>query len=229
MRRLITQIITFASLAGTAGAAPWVRDDGGWYARVLAAHDTLGDAEGWRADLYGEYGLTDTWTVTAKSESVTYPDYEAFDRDAYRLTLRRKLLERGHWTLGAEAGPVFGSTSTGFTVCDGFGFETRAGLGYSGLQKGRPFYVFADAAYIHQDDGCARTRLEIGYGSDLTRRIFLTQQVWIEDGEASADSVKLENQIGIHFDKVDVSLGYREELGGQFDEHAVLVALVARR
>lgn len=229
MRGLISQIIIAASLAGTASAAPWVRDDDGWYARALVAQDTLGDAVGWRADVYGEYGLTEDWTLTAKSESVTYPDYEIFDRDAYRLTLRRKLLEVGHWTLGAEAGPVYGSTSTGFTDCGGFGFETRAGLGYSSAYKGRPYYLFADAAYLHQDGGCERTRVEIGYGSDISPRVFVTQQVWLEDGRATADSVKLENQIGVHLGALDVSLGYREEIGGQFDEHAVLVALVARR
>ena len=141
-----------------------MRDDDVWYARALVALDTLGDADGWRADLYGEDGLTDKWTVTAKSESVTYPGYEAFDRDAYRLTLRRKLLELGHWTLGAEAGPVYGSTSTGFTSCDGFGFETRAGLGYSGERRGCPFYVFTDAAYMLQDNGCERACVEIGCG-----------------------------------------------------------------
>jgi hypothetical protein len=40
MRGLITQIFTAASLAGFAEAAPWVR---------------VGD--GWRGDLYGQYGF----------------------------------------------------------------------------------------------------------------------------------------------------------------------------
>ncbi len=230
MRGLVTQIFAAAGLAGVADAAPWVRDDGGWYARALIAHDTLDGAEGWRGDAYGEYGLSDTWTVTAKFESVTYPDFEAFNRDAYRLTLRRKLLDHGKWTLGAEAGPVYGTTATGFTGCNGFGFEARGGLGYSSQNdEGRSFYAFADAAQIWQEDGCQRSRAEFGYGSDLTERIFLTQQLWIEEGNQSADSVKLENQVGVHFDKVDVSLGYREELGGQFEETAVLIAVVARR
>ena len=74
MRGLFTQLFTAATLAGAGSAAPWVGDDGGWYGRALVAHDTLCDADGWRGDLYAEYGLTDAWTVTAKSESVTYPD-----------------------------------------------------------------------------------------------------------------------------------------------------------
>jgi hypothetical protein len=230
MRGLFVQIFTAVSVAGAAEAAPWVREDGGWYARTLVAHDTLDGAEGWRGDVYGEYGLNDRWTLTAKAEAVTYPDFEAFDREAYRLTLRRKVLDYGKWTVGVEAGPVFGSTATGFAGCKGLGFETRGGLGYSGQTKqGRSIYAFADAAYIRQEDGCERTRAEIGYGSDLSDRIFLTQQLWIEQGNQSANSLKTENQIGVHFDKFDLSFGYREELGGEFEETAVLVALVARR
>lgn len=123
MRGPVTQIIAAAGLDGVVEAAPWVRDDGGRYARASIAHDTLDGAEGWRGDAYGVCGLSDTWTVTAKVESVTYPDFEAFDRDAYRLTLRRKLLDFGKWTLGAEVGPVYGTTATGFTGCNGFGLR----------------------------------------------------------------------------------------------------------
>ena len=96
-------------------------------------------------------------------------------------------------------------------------------------KTGRKFYAVADAAYIRQEDGCERVRAEIGYVSDLTERVFLAQQLWVEEGNQSASSIKIENQLGVHFDKVDVSLGYSEELGGQFDEHAVLIAVLARR
>ncbi|MBK8198791.1 MAG: hypothetical protein IPK75_10495 [Acidobacteria bacterium] len=229
MRGLITQVFTAASIAGAANAAPWVRDDDGWYARALIAHDTLNGADGWRADLYGEYGLTDNWTLTAKTEAVAYPGASEFNREAYRLTLRRKLLVHDEWSVGVEAGPIYGGTTTGLNSCEGLGFETRGGLGYSGQLEGRAVYMFADAIYIQQEDGCARRRAEIGYGSDLTDHVFLTQQVWLESGDRSATSVKLENQIGLHLGAVDVSLGYREEIGGEFEETAILVALVARR
>jgi hypothetical protein len=230
MRGLITQISIAASVAGLADAAPWVRDEGGWYGRALVARDTLGGAEGWRADGYAEYGLNDDWTLTAKAEAVTYPDFEAFDREAYRLTLRRHLFARGSWTAGVEAGPIYGSTATGLSLCEGAGFESRTGIGTSRVSKaGHPWYVFADAAYIAQGDACSRARAEIGYGADLSRRVFVTQQVWIEEGERTANSLKLENQIGLHFGAVDVSLGYREELGGEFEETAILIAVVARR
>lgn len=80
-----------------------------------------------------------------------------------------------------------------------------------------------------QEDGCERTRIETGYGQDLTERIFIGQQLWYEEGNQSACSVKTETQCGVHFQKFDLSFGYRQEIGGVFEESAVLVALVARR
>ncbi len=59
MRGLLTQLFTAVSVAGAAQAAPWVREEGGWYGRALVAHDSLGEAEGWRTDGYAEYGLSD--------------------------------------------------------------------------------------------------------------------------------------------------------------------------
>ncbi|MBI1254007.1 MAG: hypothetical protein GC196_06640 [Hyphomonas sp.] len=67
MRGLFAQLFKAATLASAASAAPWVRDEAGWYGRALLAHDTLGNANGWRSDLYAEYGLTKDWTVTGKS------------------------------------------------------------------------------------------------------------------------------------------------------------------
>ena len=108
MRGLITQILTAASIAGAAEAAPWTQAEGDWYGRALIARDPLDGAEGWRADLYGEYGISDRWTLTAKSEAVTYSDFTEFDREALRLSVRRQLLKRGNWELGAEAAVLEG-------------------------------------------------------------------------------------------------------------------------
>ncbi|MCA8891077.1 MAG: hypothetical protein KDA56_04510 [Hyphomonas sp.] len=38
-----------------------------------------------------------------------------------------------------------------------------------------------------------------------------------------------ETQLGYHFPLADVSIGYREELGGEFDEQAILLAVTVRR
>jgi hypothetical protein len=119
-----------------------------------------------------------------------------------------QLFTQKNCTAGAGSGPICGSTVTGLYGCEGFGFETRRGLGYSGADKtGRKFYAFADAAYFREEDGCERVRAETGYGSDLSERVFLTQQLWFEEGNQSASFIKIENQLGVHFDKVDVSVG----------------------
>lgn len=234
MRGFITLFLAGASAAGMAEAAPWVRDEGGWYARALGAHDSLNGVDGWRLDLYGEYGVTEKITITLKNEAVAYPDASAFDRDFWRLTARRTLGSYKGWTAGAELGAFGGTTlnassGAGLFFCDGTGFEGRLGGGWSGHVQVRPLYVFADVAHLAQGDGCGRTRIELGYGQDLTRHIFLGQQLWFEEGDFSGRSVKTESQIGVHLGRVDVSIGYREEIGGTFNENAVLIALVARR
>ncbi|KCZ96151.1 hypothetical protein HHI_00690 [Hyphomonas hirschiana VP5] len=234
MRGLISFFLAGASVSGVAEAAPWVREDGGWYGRALGAHDSLNGVDGWRLDLYGEYGVTEKITVTLKNEAVIYPDAPAFDRDLWRLTARRTLATYKGWTAGAELGAFHGSTlnassDDGLFFCDGTGFEARLGGGWSGVYKQRPLYAFADVAHLAQGSGCGRTRIEFGYGQDLTKHIFLGQQLWFEEGEFSGRSVKTESQLGVHLGRVDVSVGYREEIGGTFNENAVLIAIVAKR
>ena len=233
MRGIISFILAGASASGVAEAAPWVREDGGWYTRALGARDSLNGVEGWRADLYGEYGVTDKITVTVKNEAVMYPDAAAFDRDYWRLTARRTLGSHKGWTAGVEAGafhgsPLNASDGRDLIFCEGTGFEARAGAGWSGTYRGKPLYAFVDASHLAQKDGCSRNRIEAGYGQDLTDRIFIGQQLWFEEGDLTGRSVKTETQLGVHFGRFDVSLGYREEIGGTFNENAVLIALVAR-
>ena len=67
MRGLFAQLFTAATLVSAASAAQWVRDGGGWHRRAMVAHDILGDAKGWRGDLYAEYGLTKDRKLTAES------------------------------------------------------------------------------------------------------------------------------------------------------------------
>lgn len=234
MRGIASIILAGASAAGTAEAAPWVREEGGWYARALGARDSLNGVEGWRADFYGEYGVTSKTTLTLKNEAVIYPDAPAFDQDQWRLTARRTLGSYKGWTAGAELGALHGATLNGTTgrgvfICEGTGFEARLGGGWSGYYRAQSLYVFADAAHLSQGDRCNRTRIEAGYGQDLTDRVFIGQQFWFEEGEVTGRSVKTETQLGVHFGHVDVSLGYREEIGGAFNENAVLIAIVARR
>ncbi|MEH6694447.1 MAG: hypothetical protein V7675_05355 [Hyphomonas sp.] len=215
---------------GPAEAGPWARDEGGFYLRGLVSSETLEGLDGFRGDVYGEYGLTDRWTLTGKSEAVAYEDSIGnIDRQSYRLTARRQLWSRKGFTFGMEGGPVYGSAIAGTYGCDEWGAEARLSSGYSGVRRNLGYYLFADIAAISHQDGCLRERAEFGYGADISDRIFVTQQVWLERSNDSADSNKYESQIGYHLGHFDVAVGYREEFGGAYEESAWLLALTTRR
>lgn len=97
------------------------------------------------------------------------------------------------------------------------------------MRKSLGFYLFSDFAMISHQDGCVRHRAEFGYGADISDRNFVTQQIWLERSNDSADSNKFESQVGYHFGHADVSVGYREEFGGAYEENAYLIALTTRR
>ncbi len=75
------------------------------------------------------------------------------------------------------------------------------------------YYLFADVAAISRQEGCLRQRAEFGYGAEISDRIFVTQQVWLERSNDGAESNKYESQIGYHLGQFDVAAGYREEFG----------------
>ncbi|MEZ5998211.1 MAG: hypothetical protein R3B98_05920 [Hyphomonas sp.] len=219
-----------ASAAGAAEAGPWAQSPGHIYARAVASSERLNQSDGWRGDLYAEYGIKAHWSLSAKMEAVRYEGRGYADRESYRIGLRRQLwTNRSGWSLGAELAAVNGSAVAGLRGCEGWGGEVRLSAGRSWLRRNRPAHFFADVASISQEDGCERQRLDLGYGTDLSERVFTTQQLWIENGNLTADSVKMDSQVGYHFRAFDLSLGYRQELGGAFDEQAYLVALTVRR
>jgi hypothetical protein len=219
-----------AYACGPAGAGPWTRDEGGFYLRGLVSTETLDGLGGTRADAYGEYGLTDRWTLTGKTEAVFYEDsIGEIDRQSYRVSLRRQLWAHKGFAFGAEAAAVYGSAIAGTFGCDEWGGEARLSGGYSGVRKSLGFYLFSDVAMISHQDGCVRRRAEFGYGADISDWIFVTQQVWLERSNDSADSNKFESQVGYHLGHLDISVGYREEFGGAYEENAYLVALTTRR
>ncbi|MCB9962391.1 MAG: hypothetical protein R3C00_06500 [Hyphomonas sp.] len=230
MRRVWVLFVGMGSVAGAAEAGPWAQAPGGIYARAIASAERLDGEDGWRGDVYAEYGLRHRVTLTVKAESVRYEGGGISDRDAYRFSARKQLwADNKGWALGMEAAAVNGSAVAGVFGCSGWGAEARLAGGRSGVRKGRGYYFFGDAAYIAHEDGCTRQRLELGYGADLGGHFFTTQQVWLERGNHTARSVKFDTQAGYHFRAFDLSLGYRQEAGGAFNEQAYLVAVTVRR
>ena len=230
MRGIGWLVFGAVSAAGVAEAGPWAQAPGGIYARGIVSGERLDGEDGWRGDLYGEYGLPGRFTVTAKMESVRY-DGGTADADAYRMSVRHQFWSNSKgWAIGAEAAAIHGSALAGVFGCEGWGGEARVSVGRSGTtKKGHDYYFFGDAAWLSQEGGCDRQRVELGYGTDIGSNVFTTQQLWLEHGTSSADSVKSETQVGYHFPLADVSLGYREEFGGEFDEQAILLAVTLRR
>lgn len=230
MRGLGEILFGALAVAGSAEAGPWAQAPGGIYSRGVVSSEQLDGEDGWRGDIYGEYGLPGRFTLTGKVESVRY-DGGTSDADAYRVSVRHQLWSGAKgWAFGVEGAAIHGNALAGIYGCQGWGGEVRLSAGRSGTtRKGRNYYLFADAAWIRQEGGCDRQRIELGYGSDLGEHFFTTQQVWLEYGRRSADSIKTETQFGYHFPLADLSLGYREELGGEFDEQAILIAVTVRR
>ena len=115
---------------GAAWAAPWTQDDGGIYLRGAYANETLNGVGADRADVYGEYGLTRNWTVTAKAEAVTYngPD-DILDSESYRLTTRRAVWRHEGWVAGAVSGALCGAAGAGGVWCESAGGEVGQGGG----------------------------------------------------------------------------------------------------
>ncbi|MEZ5952732.1 MAG: hypothetical protein R3C13_00370 [Hyphomonas sp.] len=230
MRGIWIFILAGASAAGTAQAGPWAQPPGHIYVRSLVSAERLNQADGWRGDLYAEYGARSRWSLSGKLEAVRYDGESSGDRESYRVGLRRELWSGASgWSIGAELAALNGSALAGLRGCNGWGGEARLSAGRSGLNKGRPYYIFADVAAISHDDGCTRQRLDLGFGTDIGRRFFTMQQLWIENGNYTADSVKIDTQYGYHFRAFDLSIGYRHELGGEFKEHAVLAGITVRK
>jgi hypothetical protein len=226
--RLFLSLCGGACLTGIAEAAPWPQRDDGFYTRILVAAESLNGVEGVRADAYGEWGLTTDWTLIAKAEGVRYDSADYLDGEHYRLSARRGIWSSKGWQIGAELGAVHYTAASGFAGCAGTGGEARMSGGITGVLNNQAYYAFADLGIVALNSGCTRPRLEVGYGLDITPRTFIGQQVWIERGNQGDPSNKYETMIGVHFDRFDLALGYRDTFSTPYDEAAIVLTLVRR-
>lgn len=219
----------FWSASAPSDAAPWTQDAGGAYLRSSVAYESLQTEDLWRGDMYAEYGIKDRWTVTAKAEATKFSNLMGQDKEAYRATLRHRLYQNKGWLFALEGGAVHGNTSAGIFGCDDWGGELRVSGGAQGKLRGKDFYLFLDAAQLRYEDGCRRNRIELGVGTHAGGRYHLSQQFWYETGNLSATSFKVQSQLIYRTDnETDFSIGLREELGGEFDERSVLIAVTLR-
>ena len=207
-----------------AAAAPWVQEDGGLYTRGAVGQEEVDGLTGVRTDLYAEYGLTSKLTLTGKVDYVSYTDASDFDADGWRTSLRYQLATVGALVWSAEAGALQGAAIGGRNGCDALGGEIRSGLAWSGEWRSRQIFVFGEAASRFHS-GCQRDRFAFGLGQQTDDHIWSVTQVWLEDGDINARSVKFQSELVWRTNAADFSFGYRQENGGDFEEQSLFLAL----
>ena len=215
-----------------AEAGPWGQPDKAAYGRFAVNRTEVEGLPGLRTDLYGEYGLSDRWTLTAKYERVTFDEFSEFTASGWRTTLRRSFSLPDAWTASLEAGVLEGEAIGGAAGCQSTGAEARSGIGRSFARgegaKRRNGFWFAEAAIRAHSDGCQRYRLEAGYGREVTRNIWLVYQFWLDQGSENARSLKYQFEYVWRRNAFDISAGSLVELGGEFQEAGLFLALARR-
>lgn len=214
--------------AQAAHAGPWLREPGEVYTRVALAAEDVEGLQAMRYDLYTEVGLSERWTLTAKAERVDFVDARDFSREGYRATVRRDLWRRDTALVSVEMGAVYGAAIGGVRGCDQVGGEARLTGGASGRWDGMRWYGFADVATRVHGEGCWRDRLEIGAGREITRDLYITNQIWIERGSESSRSDKYEAGLLYRHAVADFGIAYREEFSGRFEESGIVVSIARR-
>lgn len=211
-----------------AEAGPWVQERGNGFGRLAVSSERVEGLDAWRYDSYGEYGLTSNWTITAKAETIRFVGNSDFDADGARISLRRTLWQQKSLRIAAEVGAVHGAAIGGVRGCDQLGGEARLSAGASGRWDGADWFIFADAATRIHAEGCWRDRIEIGAGREIAHNVFLTNQIWLERGSEESRSDKIETGLLYRARQYDISLAYRQEISGRFEEDGIVIALARR-
>ena len=211
----------------TAGAAPWIQEEGVWYTRAALVSETVEGLNGYRADAYLEYGLSDEWTVTLKGEAVRYTGVDGFDSRGWRATARRLIYDTNRLKVSGEVGLLQGSAIGGRNGCDRLGAEARMGVSWSSRPRRKPYYLYMEGVGRFHGS-CERQRLEAGYGIRPYASIWTITQVWIERGASDAKSDKIQTEIVWNAERFDFSVGVRREVGNAFDEEGVFLAIARR-
>ena len=227
-RLFIIGIVLFG-MAGHAEAGPWTRDKGAGYWQAAVLGQRIDGTDAVRGELYGEYGVTNKWTITSQLEGVKFTQINGFDQFAYRFTARRQFWQRGRW-LAAFEGGVVGGEAIGGTIggCDTVGGEARVSIGGGGVtRRERTWFAFLDGA-VREHGNCRRQRIETGYGQEIAKNWFTVNKLFLEVGTDNARSAKFETVISRRVNSYDFSAGIRQEFGGRFSETGFIVSVERR-
>lgn len=229
MLRWVSIGLSATFVASPAIASPWSRGDSELYARLAISRHTVDGLDGIRWDSYSEYGLSDDWTVSLKYERLEFDRFGEFDRDGWRVTVRRGFTLPKGLVFALEGGALSGDAIGGAAGCETLGAEARVSIGQStrvgGDTVGQDIFWFAEGAVRAHEDGCQRERAEIGLGQRLYKDVWLVSQAWFDSGDSNASSSKYQFEYLWKADGFDISAGTLIEFGGEFDESAVFFAV----
>ena len=177
--------------------------------------------------MYGEWGVSTEWTVSAKYERVDFETSNVFDSDGWRLTGRRQLWSGQTWVSSVEFGVLEGAALGGFRGCEDSGLEVGAGAGWSDTTRLGDVYIGGMVSHRAHESGCYHDRFEGVIGYTPPEGLTWTVQLWSERGEDDR-SDKIEIMMSKRFDRFEPGIGYRKEVSGEFEESALVVSIAFR-
>ena len=219
-------VIVFGVLsAAFAEAAPWVREPGETYARLTFNHTWAEHAPDWRADLYTEYGLSKTRTLTFKHEASASYKTPSERGEAWQIGLRQQLyrgygLTASFETTAFQRRPLTRSPED----CLGTGLEVRSGLAWSGQIVRHPLYVYGETAWRTLAD-CDLRRADFGLGTQLYSALWGHIEVWQARQRTYWRSDKLQAELIWRSEALAYSVGYRTELNAAYEETGLILAI----
>ncbi len=226
--RGIYLIAGFVGAVSAAEAGPWTRGDGESYVRLALSRDQIENLDAWHIDAYAERGLNNDWTLTLKAEALAFDQAADFNNETYRATLRHQLYSRGTFLISGEGGLIYGATPGAVGGCRALGGELGLSTGMSGTFRQVPWFAAIDGALRQHEDGCQTQKLDLVYGSELATDWFLISKAYFERGNQGQHSDKLETALLYRFGETDISIAYREEVSGIFEDTGVHISFAYR-
>ena len=208
-------------------AGPWSQPPGTLYTRSSVSWGEVNKDVVTRVDLHSEYGLRQGWTLTFKGEAEYRAQSDHVSGYNARLTSRHTLYQSEHIVVSLEAGLQTRTKHLWDGFCDRAEYEIRGGGAWQRSGRGRSLFVYAEAALLYQT-ACQRHKVELGLNYPLSAKLSLLTQIWSERGAPYSLSDKIQTELIWHRPLLDLSLGYRAEHSGAFDEQALVFAMASR-
>lgn len=225
-RRIFLFLIISGLFLPAARAAIWSEGEGQLYVRAVFSNQSLNGVQANRSEIYTEYGLGAEWTLIGKAARLEFEDIpsQRLNGKGWALSLQRSIdlpagfITSGH--LGLIEGKALTSTR-GIAVTGGLG------AGWSGKLRGRATFLTVSAEHrFHRDH--IRSVYMVGQGGHLIGDIWTLNTLFYESGGSLSTSFKTQSELVWHRHNMELALGFREELGGAFQQSELYIAMSVR-